>query len=433
MTELRRAINVWQGIALAVSMVVGSGLLGLPGLTLQAGGLYAAVAGWILTSAAAVPLIWIFSKLGLRFTSSAGLTLYARKAAGEWAGHAAIAVLIGTFVIGIPALALIGGAYAQHLLGLPPSLTPWIAVAILAATTAVNLLGVRAANWVNAGSLAALMGLVAVVVLLNPGYYVAGLSLIPGVATGATPVHYAELWQVCVLLFWAYLGWENLSFGLEEFHRPQRTIPLVYWGSFGVVLLLYLSLAFTSIGAAASGKAVMGASGLVTLVSGTWAGRFLVAVMVLVIVANANAWVFGASRLVFAAARDGVLPRAMARLSSNNVPWASLLALFVGYSLVIAASRIWGISVSVLIPLVSQNFVVLYAFSILAFWRTERGWSRWAISAAALLMCAFFLSGFSWWAAYPAVLLSLGGLTYVWTKSKHDPENSPKIHVEVSS
>lgn len=433
MTELRRAINVWQGIALAVSMVVGSGLLGLPGLTLQAGGLHAAVAGWLLTSLAAVPLIWIFSQLGLRFTSSAGLTLYAQEAAGEWARFAAIAVLVGTFVIGIPALALIGGAYAQHLLGLRPSLTPLVAIAILAATTGVNLLGVRFANWVNIGSLAALITLVAVVVLLNPGYYVTGLSFVPGLVTGTAPVHYPDLWRVCVLLFWAYLGWENLSFGLEEFHRPRRTIPLVYWGSFAVVLILYLSLAFTSIGAAASGRAVTGASGLVALVSGSWAGKLLVGVMVLVIVANANAWVFGASRLAFAAGRDGILPQALARISSRDVPWVSLLALLGGYVIVIVASHFAGVTVSTLIPLVSQNFLVLYVFSILAFWRTERGWSRWVISTAAALMCGFFLSGFSWWAAYPAILVALGYLSYCRAKSRRVPSNETQIPVEVDA
>jgi amino acid transporter len=416
LSELRKTINVWHGIALAVGMVVGSGLLGLPGLTLEVGGVHAAAAGWLLTSAAAVPLIWIFCRLGLKFTSSAGLTLYAKRAAGEWAGHAVTAVLLGTFVIGIPALALIGAAYTQHLVGLPPMATPWLAVAILGVTTAVNLLGVRIAGWVNAASLVALVLLVAVVVLLNPDYCVTGLSVLPELARGQVQLRYQDLWQVCVLLFWAYLGWENLSFGLEEFRRPARTIPLVYWGSFAVVAVLYLALAFTSIGAAASGQAVAGASGLVALVSGSWAGRLLVGVMVLVILANANAWVFGASRLLFAAGRDGVVPPVFARLSAKDVPWVSLLALCGAYAVVIAATSATGVTVSTLIPLVSQNFLVLYAFSIVAFFRSERGWERWVVTPLALVMCVFFLSGFSWWAAYPAALLALGYLSYRRTK-----------------
>jgi amino acid transporter len=33
------------------------------------------------------------------------------------------------------------------------------------------------------------------------------------------------VWNVTALLFWAFLGWENLSFSLGEMKDPERMFP----------------------------------------------------------------------------------------------------------------------------------------------------------------------------------------------------------------
>ena len=109
--KLQRNLSVFQGIAMAVSLVIGSGMLGLPGLALEAGGVTATSVGWVVTTIASLPFIFILTRLGLRFRSSAGLARYAQAGVGEWAGSGVVAVLVGTFSLGIPALAIIGGAY----------------------------------------------------------------------------------------------------------------------------------------------------------------------------------------------------------------------------------------------------------------------------------------------------------------------------------
>ena len=217
---------------------------------------------------------------------------------------------------------------------------------------------------------------------------------------------------VAALLFWAFIGWESLSFGLEEFHEPERSIPIVYWASFGIVALLYLALGFTSIGADAKGVHIAGASGLTALIRETPVGDVLLPLMILVILANANAWVFGASRGIYAAGREGILPRPLGRLNGRSIPVVSLLTMFAVYVLVILVVQYGDLSLTRLILIVSQNLLVLYAFSIFAYWRTEGGRARWLVAAFAVLSGAFLLSGFNYWILYPAALLALGFLTY---------------------
>ena len=409
MSELKKTITVWKGLVLAVSMVIGSGLLGLPGLTLETGSVYAAAGGWLLISLAMIPLIYIFTSLGLNFTSSAGLSKYAQESVGDWGGHAVSAVLCGTFTIGIPALALIGGAYAQKLFNFPESSVFGLAIAILALMTLGNLMGVKFASLIYTTSFIALVVMVVVIIFSNIPFLNSGFKVFGETITGKGAFNYRDLWRVSALLFWAFLGWENLSFGLEEFKNPKKTIPRVYWLSFLVVVLLYLGLAITSIGAQVSGVTVKGASGLTSLVNKTPIGFLLMIIMVLVILANANAWVFGASRLIYASGRDGILPSFLGRLSKNSIPSASLISLLVVYTVVLLVTHFFKqLSVTTLILLVSQNFIVLYAFSLFAYWKTEKSPHRWLLTLLAIISCIFLLSGFSWWIIYPLILLSVG-------------------------
>src|ERR671933_687564 len=81
---LERRITLAHGVALAVSMVIGSGLLGLPGIALQEGGLHGAAAGWLVAVLSVVAPVAVFSRLGFRFASAAGLSRYAEVAEGPW-------------------------------------------------------------------------------------------------------------------------------------------------------------------------------------------------------------------------------------------------------------------------------------------------------------------------------------------------------------
>lgn len=416
MNELKKTISIWEGLALAVSMVIGTGLLGLPGITLDAGNAHSAAGGWILIFLAVIPLVHIFARLGLQFASSAGLSKYAQAGVGDWGGYAVSAVLCGTFVIAIPAMTLIGAAYLQKFLNWPEDSVFLLAIGILVLLTIVNLTGVKVVSLLNSASLVTLVIMLMAIILFNLSFVGSGFKIFFETVAGKGDFSYQDLWRTSALLFWAFLGWENLSFGLEEFKKPEKTIPRVYWLSYLFVLILYLGLAVTSIGADVSGISIKGVAGLTSLVEQTPIGFLLMLIMILIILANDNAWVFGASRLIYASGRDGVLPSFLGRLSKDSIPANSLITLFLCYTVFIVITYLFEISISTIILLVNQNFLVLYAFSIFAYWKTEKGPSRWLFTLLALVSCGFLLSGFSWWIIYPLLLLSIGYAGYRRTK-----------------
>jgi amino acid transporter len=397
---------------LAVSMVMGSGLLGLPGLAIDVGGVSGATWGWMLTAAMSVPLIHVFATLGRENPSSAGLARYAQQAVGRGVINGVTMVLVGTFAICIPVGTWIGAGYLGQLLGLPQSAHPWMAFAILVLMTAVNVRGMRWGSAVNAASVVALVVLVCTLVLANLRAGEIGAAKMQSSLMGNDWPGILPVWRSSALLFWAFLGWENLSFGLEEFKNPRRSIRQVFWVSFLIVLALYFSLAAVTIGANLQGRHVSGVTGLTQLARGTRMAFVLLVAMVFVVLANVNAWIYAASRLVYAAGRDRTVPHYLRSLSRQGTPVASLMTLMVAYSAVLAALATGRTSLPFLISLVSQNFVVLYSLCVLAYLRTaESCWSK-LIGALAVISCVLLLSGFGSCLVYPACLMAIGLLIF---------------------
>lgn len=414
--QLKKSISLSKGIALSVSMVIGSGLLGLPGLALEIGNIYTAAGGWLLISIMLIPLIYIFTYLGMKFTSSAGLAKYAEICLGNWGNYAVSALLCGTFIIGVPVLALIGGAYIQTMFKLSSNMIYFFAIGMLFLSVLFNLLGFSVVNIINFASLIVLIALTFVIVVSNSSFFYSGIIIFGKTISGNARFNYLDLWRTSALLFWAFIGWENLSFSMEEFKNPLKTIPRVYWLSFIIVITLYLSLSITSIGAQSSGIETKGASGLASLVEQTSLGMFQLLIMVIVIIANACAWVMSTSRLYYSSGRDGILPVFFGKLTKKGIPITSLLLSSIFYSIIILLSYFFKISVSSLVLIVSQNFLILYLICIFAYWKTEKRNRRWIITILALFSCGFLLSGFNLWILYSLLLICIGYCNYFFKR-----------------
>ena len=414
MAGLNKEINLPRGVALAVGMVLGSGMLGLPGIVVAAVGSRMAIASWLAVILAMVPMVAIFSRLGSRYTTAAGLTEYARIAFGPWAADATSVLLWGTYAIGIPALAWVGGAYVCSLFDIAQY--PWglvCALMILLASTIVNLLGTRLTALINTISLWMIAALICILVGTHLDLLVLGIRELPSITTG---FDLSGLISGAGLIVWAFLGWENMSFSAEEFRNPKRNIPMTYWISFAVVSALYLALAFVVNGAEIAGTHITGASGLTSLLPDDWKAVITV-LIVIAILANANSWVLGASRLTVSAGRNGLLPGIFTKTNRNGVPVNALIAMQAIYTGVIVIAGLLHLKADNLVGIVSQDFIVLYVVSIIAFIISERNeggvsGASWLIALLSLVLCGIILTGFTWWILYPTMLVAVGAAVH---------------------
>lgn len=404
---LKKKISVLNGTAIAISMVVGSGLFGLPGLAIKVTDPITALMGWALIILILPTLIFIFSYLGQRYPSTEGLSLYASLGLGAWSKKGIMLVTCGTLVIGMPAFFLVGGSYIAKLGGLDINIwTIPCAIVLAVVTTVINLTGLDKLGWINK-SVVALVLITAILI---------SIQALPMTFTQFSTVNLdifdkvtiSGVWLAASIVFWAFQGWENLTFIFGEIENPKRNIPLISWLSFIFVTLIYGVFAFVISAAALQGRDVANLAGVAELLPDTVAGKLVLIVMVLILIANANSWVFGCSRAFYSAACAGVLPAGLAKINARGVPVFSLLYSMIAYIAVIVAIWYFKISEQFCFLITTQGFIILYGAAILAFMKLSTGWVNRFIGVLSFSCWIFLMHGFGWMIIYPLALLLLG-------------------------
>jgi amino acid transporter len=314
----------------------------------------------------------------------------------------------------MPAFFLVGGNYIAALLDLDT--TRWsVPCALLLAgmTTIINLRGVEKLGFINK--------LVVVLVLCVVAYIsIRTLPSIPAAFDEVTTnslstIPLTQIWLAMSIVFWAFQGWENMTFGFHEIENPKVNIPLIYWISFALVSIIYIVFALAIFAGAWQGLNVSGLSDVAALLpSGMW-GRAALVVMVFILVANANSWVFGSSRAFFSAAKLHLLPSSLRVLNSKGIPVRMLIVALITYSFVMLTMWYFRIDEHYAFLLTTQGFIILYGGAVLAFMRGATRWWQWIIGLLAGASWVFLMQGFGWLILYPIGLM----LVDVLLKSRH--------------
>jgi amino acid efflux transporter len=390
-----------------LGIVIGGGLLSLPGLVYaQAGGW--AVFSWLLDGMVVLPLLVIFAALARTYPTAGGVAGFVGQAFPKLQMGCSF-LLIGTFGLGIPAIALTGASYLVGVLfpdaAGDPRVTALAALVLLLPACATALLGARVAGFVQNIVVALLIGGLFLIVFLSiPSWHRVDFS--------AGQPSIAGLWQGAALAFFAYTGWEMLSFTAEEFRNPRRDFVIATAISFILVLGLYagISLAVQALPQSDEPSATPLLAVILDITHSRNAAGATALLMAAIILVNLNGAFWASSRLVFDIARHGWLPCSwnLTELSqSTAAPRRAILAVglifiavLVGYGL-----SLWDLSL--LLRLAGQNFFLLYAASTIVFFKLARTMAARAFGVLALIICILYAGVFSWGLLYAGAIFAL--------------------------
>ena len=415
--ELHKTLSVTRGIGVAVSMVVGSGLLVLPGLAFADSG-DAALYAWIAAAVVMLPLLLVFSRLGARFPNAGGVIGFLRAGFGRAGAGPVAYVLLGATAFGGAAMALTGASYAGSLLGSPVWVLP-TALVYLLIVAVLNSQGARLAGGLQTvvtAVLVLLIALVAVIPFAVPGFEATG-SITP-------PTDPLTVIPAIGLVFFAFTGWELVASTTEEYKNPRRDLPIVVGVSFAIMIVLYLGVAAAVQISLDPEDPVTASAPVVAVLSrvlGDSAGLAAALLGVLIIFATLMGGTWATSRIVFATAREGMLPPVAARVNKTNgapVPaiWVSVL-MFGG---VVVAFGLGLLTLDQVFRLSSVNFLIGYILSALAYGAVFRAWWQRVLAVCAALPALVVLVGFGWLLLFPALLLIAGGVAHRLT-ARRDP------------
>lgn len=388
---LRKAVTMRYAVALYMSSVLGSGVLVLPGLAARIAG-PASLLAWLLLSVVSYPLAYTFASLSARKPESGGVYAFARESLGQRWADAVGWLFIVWYVTGAPVVTVIAASYLSYAVpGLQGPLIYVVAGLILLGTFLINYQGIIVSGKVQLAVIVAIVGLLLAAVTASiPRIQPDNFS--PFFPYGILPIGVAS-----ALIFWSYLGYENVSNVAEEFKNPQRDFHRSIVFSVVVISALYLSVAIATVGTQAytAGGSVAPFAAILSNAVGGYGGVATGVLGLFIITGTVNAYTTGMSRVIFSVAKEGGLPGSIARIHPRTgVPHLSI-ALLSGLSMITLVASyflITDLQTALLIP--SGAAILVYVIGSASGIRLLKGVGRtrafpWISLFVSLIMAPF--------------------------------------------
>ncbi len=393
MSGLQKSLGSVVGTFLALSTILGSGMMILPGTSYHQLGTSAWIP-WTVAALSVVPLLYCYAWLGRRHPSASGVAHYSQVALGPAAGRASGLMATLALVAGIPATAITGGRYLTEFSGV--TALAWVfPVAVLGIATLVACAGTSVSSRLQVTLILALFAVVvltAAVALATHGVRA---------PTGVLPP-LGRLGGVLTAVFVAFTGWETVAFTFEEHRRPEA-IPRIFAASYLIVVALYALVLLGLFATVAPGDSALESAPLLRLAERALGGAGLPVTLCLVVAAisaNVFASVLALSRLVFGLARSGYLPAALVAVRERDGnPVRSVIAVGSVLTLIAVLGSTGLVAFGVLFVFSGGIYFVLYGIGAASFAKLAGGGRARLISALCAVTVAFVtvLAGPSMW------------------------------------
>jgi amino acid transporter len=395
---LVRGLRKWDLVALVINSVVGAGIFGLPSQVYALAGTYS-LAAYAVAALAIGLIVLCFAEVGSRFGATGGPYLYTRVAFGPLIGFqvgwlmwiarlTGFASLINLFVIYLAVFVPGASAGATRTL---------IIAAIVAILSIINIVGVRASatvtNVLTAGKLIPLFLLAAIgLFFVDPQRY----------AVAAAPA-YGSFSKATLLLVFAYMGFEGAVIPSGEMRDPKRHLPFSLVVGMTVVAVLYIGVQAVCVGTVPDlARSERPLSDAALQMIGPAAAVLMAGAALVSIGGILNAIVFATSRILFAMADNGELPRVLSQTHARfRTPAAAIIVTAAAAGIVAEFSTfISALTISTIVRLVAYiaTCVALPALRRrsdvpAAAFRIPAGW---LVSSAAIALGLWLLSNTAW-------------------------------------
>ncbi len=359
---LRRDLGLLDAVGIGFGAIVGAGIFVVSGVAAGVAG-PALLAGLLLAGMAATANALSSAQLAATYPHAGGAYEYGYQTMHPLAGFSAGWLFLTSKIAAAGTVALGLGGYLDAIVpGIPPRA---VAVAAVVTFTALNYAGIKRSSRANLVFVAISLG-----VLL--AFVVAGASSVRVERLRPfAPAGWRGTLESAALLFFAYTGYARIATLAEEVREPRRTIPRAIGITIGGAVLLYLAVAFVAVGTIGAGgmaattaplHAAAGAFGSPLLATLVAIGG--VTAMLGVILSQ----LLGLSRVAFAMARRGDLPRALDRVHPRHqVPHRAVIVIGAAAAIVAATGTLRGIASAA-----SFSILVYYGIANLAALRMPR-------------------------------------------------------------
>ncbi|SEL24950.1 amino acid/polyamine/organocation transporter, APC superfamily [Sphingomonas palmae] len=335
---LARTLSWPHLVALGVGAIVGTGILTLIGVGADRAGpsviLSFVIAGAICSCAALA-----YAEMATMIPTSGSAYTYSYVVLGEVIAWVIGWSLILEYSLVVSTVAVGWSGYAAPLLtpfGFPATLTqgPELgglvnvpAIFIIAVVAALLSFGTKESATLNAVLVVVkLIALAVFVAVALPHFDAANFHPFTpfGFAKSVSPDGVERgVMAAAAIIFFAFYGFDAISTAAEETKNPGRDLAIGIVGSMVACVAIYMLVAVAAVGALSFTRFADSPEPLALILRGIGRPGFATFLAVSAVIALPTVllgFLFGQSRIFFVMARDGLLPQALAKVSSRGTP-----------------------------------------------------------------------------------------------------------------
>lgn len=330
---------------------IGAGLLGP-----------ASLIAWALAGLMAIIIALSFAECSSLVPRVGGPYVYAKDAFGDFIGFLSGWSLLIASWSAITVFPLAFVAYLQYFFpDMPIVLQSIIKILFVITLTGINYLGVKEAGRINDILTALKLAPILIFTIVGIAFFIAKPSVLISHFTPIAPLGFTGLGSALVLIFWAYVGFELITVPSDEIIDAKKTIPKAIALGMGIVALFYIVTNFVILGIVPWHQLSLSTAPLALAGYALLAGfgaLFLTIGALFSISGSDEAGILSSSRIPYAMAGDGLLPRIFAKKHPKYD--TSYIALIV-QGLITSTAAIFG-TISSLIVL--SVFTLLFCYIV---------------------------------------------------------------------
>src|SRR5215212_8482973 len=330
-SELTRTIGVFELSMFGVGATIGTGIFFVLSQAVPIAG-PAVVISFVIAGVVAGLTAVCYAELASAVPVSGSSYSYAYATIGELPAMAVAGCLLLEYGVSAAAVAVGWSEYLNELLGnlfgfqIPEALSQapeqggifnLPAVILITLCTLLLIRGARESAIVNT-----IMVLIKIAVLL--------LFIVIGITgwnsnnlADFAPFGFSGISTAAGIIFFSYIGIDAVSTAGEEVKHPHRTMPLAILIALSIVTTLYIVVSLVAVAAQPytqfEGQEAGLAAILERVTGSTWPGSVLAAGAVISIFSVTLVVLYGQTRILFAMARDGMIPPLFHKLNPRTL------------------------------------------------------------------------------------------------------------------
>ncbi len=368
--ELKRCLSLTEIVVYGVGLILGAGIYVLIGAA-------AGIAGnmlwlsFLLSAIVASFTALSYAELSAMFPQAGAEYIYAREAFG-WN---AIAWMFGfiAIIIGFTAASAVAVGFGRYLSYFIPLDQTLFAVGIIIAMSLINFWGIKESARFNALATSIEVGGLLTVILVG-GYFIvngeivlANLFELP--PAGQDEVFWLPIVSAGALIFFAYMGFEDIANIAEEAENPAHTLPRAFIYALLVSTLIYILVAVVAVSVVPYTDLAASDQPLSVVMSSLIGGAAPGLIAVIALFATANTILITlivCARMMYGMAKSGSLPTFFGQVhAGRHTPYLAVLVtglfsiIFLFFEKIEVLASITDVGIFILFFVVNLSHIIL--------------------------------------------------------------------------